>query len=164
MASIVVYKMVQGAEDRFQGMKEAGDRIASATQNPNNDADVILIKTLDDLITEKDSTGLALYKVKYTHSDGKEYDLEIDTNNGNPPSGGKYRYNVHGNYIKLKIEAKRDKADSNGNENMRLTAPRDAVVLANGSYLDKVITDVGGVVTDDVRKYLFGTIMLRRCR
>ena len=164
MASIVVYKIVQGVENRFEGMKEAGDRIATATQNPNNDADVILIKTLDNLITEKDSAGAALYKLRYTHSDGTECVLEIDTNNGNPPSNGKYKYNVNGNYIKLKIEAKRDKPDSNGNENMRLTAPRDPVPLANGSYLDKVITDVGGVVSDDVRKYLFGTIMLRRCR
>jgi len=164
MASIVVYKMVQHVEKRFEGMKEAGDRIAAATQNPNNDADVILLTTLDDLITEKDTGGAALYIVRYTHSDGVEYPLQIDTNNGNPPSNGKYKYNVNGNYIKLKIDAKRDKPDTNGNENMRLTAPRDPVTLANGSYLDKVIADVGGVVSDDVRKYLFGTIMLRRCR
>lgn len=167
MASIVVYKIVPGGEDRILGMKEAGDRIASATHDPDATPDVILLKTLDDLIAEKDASGGPRYKVKYTHADYKEYVLEIDTNSGNPPSNGKYKYNMSTagtDYKKLKIVAKKDKTEGSGNENMHLTAPRDPVNLVDGSYLDYVISDIGGTPSDEARKYLFGTIILRRCR
>jgi len=160
MASIVVYKVNGSTENRFEGMKEAGRRIALATA-ATQDPDIILIKTIDDFIAD------AQYRVKYTHSDMQEYQLSLDGAAGN----GKYKYTAGSTLVNLKIKAQIDKVDNKHDgtpditkQNMNLTAPRDAVSLATGSYLDKVLADVGAAATDDNRRYLFGTIILRRCR
>lgn len=161
MASIVVYKIVQGVEDRFQGMMEAGMRVANALNTAGAMETTILIGTLDGLIAERDAQNKPVYSVKYTHTNGQEYPLVNDGNLGS----GKYEYTVPvNNTIKLKITPQRDKPNK-GNENMHLTAPRDAVSLTQGSYLDNVLKDVGiQNPSDNQRKYMFGTIIFRRCR
>jgi hypothetical protein len=160
MASIVIYKMVNRVEDRFQGMMEAGMRVADTLDDAGTTPKKILIDTLDGLMSERDASGQPVYVVKYTHTDGKEYEL-ADAGSG----PGQYEYVLPDHSTKkLIVHAQQDK-ESGGNENMHLTAPRDTVSLAQGSYLDKVLQDVGiNNPTDDQRRYMFGTIIFRRCR
>ena len=154
MASFVVYdNLMSGvAAQRLAGMTKAGSLVIDALNAGATDPDVILTDNLDSLI----NSGGA-YTVKFTdHETGNEYPLTYT-------SPGRYTYNNGIRNVRVKVEAKKDNW-TQGNEQMHLVAPTDPLNISSSSYIANVISDLGGIFSDDRARYYVGTIMFRRCR
>jgi len=156
MSSLVVYDLTQSGDvlQRQSGMREAAERAISKL--PTNDANQIIIKTIDDLVAHAD------FDVRYIDRDTQnEFTIRLDGAAGS----GKYKYNNGSFDVKLKIVAKVDHESSPRNETMHVTAPRDDTIdVTSSGYLAKIIGDVGGTWSENRAKYMFGTVLFRRCR
>jgi hypothetical protein len=156
MASFVVYDNTQATDrdKRIGGMREAAERII-ASMGSTDDPGEIIIDNIDDLINH------ANFDVKYTdRATGNEFSLSVVK-----AGAGRYRYNNGTSNVKVRLSAHKDREESRRNERMNVTAPGDSLVdLGSSGYLAGIISDLGGTWTPDRAKYLFATIVLRRCR